>query len=377
MKSAFIYSDRYAMYRYPGIHPFDLRRVDRLYEVLKEHNLLDGPEIRVVEPSEIPEELLLKAHDPDYIKVLRRVSEGKFHPDMLKHGLGTKDCPIMKGIYSLHALAAGATFKAVQMVDEDEVSFAFNPMGGFHHAHRAQASGFCYLNDINIAMYHVLEKGKRVLYVDLDAHHGDGVQDAFYEDDRVLVISIHESGKYLFPNTGFETEIGAGPGKGYNINIPLEKGTDDEVYFYAFNEIVPPLFSAFQPDLVVGVLGADILANDPVADLRLTNNVMADVAMILGHISPRLVCLGAGGYNLQNTARAWALAWAVINGFETQEEDLATLGGVFLGDSGIGIKGLRDMHVYTSGPEKEQAYRELDRILDYLRENVFPILGVQ
>jgi acetoin utilization protein AcuC len=376
MRSAFIYSDRYSMYRYPGPHPFDLRRVDRLYEVLKEHNLLDRPEIRVVKPSEIPEEPLLKAHDADYVDLLRRANKGEVTLEMLEHGLGTEDCPIMKGIYDLHALAAGATFKAVQMVDEDEVQFAFNPMGGFHHARRSQAAGFCYFNDVNIAICHLLENGRRVAYVDLDAHHGDGVQDAFYLDDRVLVISIHESGKYLFPSSGFETETGAEQGKGYNINIPLEKGTDDEVYFYAFNEVVPPLFRAFQPDLVIGLLGADILANDPVAHLHMTNNVMADVAVILDHISPRWVCLGAGGYNLENTARAWALAWAVINGFKTQEEDLATLGGVFLGDSGIGIKGLRDMHVYTSGPEKEKAYKEVDRILDYLKKNVFPILGV-
>ncbi len=381
MNTAFVYSDQYSKYSYPEGHPFDLSRADRVYEIMKKHNLLDTYWISVVEPARVTERQLLRAHDERYIELLKMAGEGEVTAEMLEHGLGTEDCPIIKGLYDLHVLAAGATFRALSMVAgmdstyREDYRFAFNPMGGFHHAGRSQAGGFCYINDVSVAIYDILRLGKRVAYIDLDAHHGDGVQDAFYNDDRVLVISMHESGKYLYPGTGFETETGEGPGKGYTVNVPLEKGTDDEVYFYAFNEVVPPLILAFQPDIVIAEMGGDVLSNDPVASLHMTNNVMADAASIIDHISPKWVCLGAGGYNVENTARAWALVWAVVNGAETRDDDMGTLGGVFLGDPGIGIQGLKDMHSYTSGPEKEHAYREVDRVINYLKDEVFPVVG--
>jgi acetoin utilization protein AcuC len=160
--------------------------------------------------------------------------------------------------------------------------------------------------------------------------------------------------------------------------VPLEEMSDDEVFFYAFSEVVPPLVKAFQPDLVIGVLGVDTMATDPLTHLRMTNNGFADICAIINQISPRWIGLGAGGYNLDNVARGWTLAWAVINNLEnTGQEDVLTLGGMFLGEADLGLAAIRDMHVYTTGPAKDLAYREADRVISYLKDHVFPILGAR
>ena len=160
-----------------------------------------------------------------------------------------------------------------------------------------------------IAVKDLLRRGHRIAYVDIDAHHGDGVQSAFYEDDRVLTISFHESGKTLFPWSGFETEIGLGRGKGYNINVPLPPQTDDEVFLMAFDEIVPEAVAAFDPDMVFAQLGTDSLLPDRLSHLALTNNGYADVVKTIEAISPKCLALGGGGYHMNSITRAWCLAW--------------------------------------------------------------------
>jgi len=377
MKSAFIYSEQFAQYKLSPLHPYDPIRANRCYELIQRFHLLDHPDCRLVQPTPLSREDLKLAHSETYLKWLEQANAGKFTLEMLEFGLGSQDCPVFPGVLEMNLLAAGATWKAAELVADGHCQFAFNPMGGYHHAGFAMAEGFCYINDIVIAARKLLDRGLRLAYVDIDAHHGNGVQDAFYEDDRVLVISLHESGKSLFPGTGFETEIGAGQGKGYTVNVPLLEMSDDEVFFYAFNEVVPPLVKAFQPDLVIGILGVDTMATDPLTHLRMTNNGFADICAILHQISPRWIGLGAGGYNLDNVARGWTLAWAVITGQETGQDDLLTLGGMFMGETDLGLSAIRDMHVYTTGPAKEQAYREADRVINYLKDHVFPILGAR
>jgi acetoin utilization protein AcuC len=378
MKTAFIYSGQFAKYKLSPLHPYDPIRANRCYDLIRRFNLLDGTNQRLVEPSPLPRSELALAHSEAYLQRLEQANAGTFTLEMLQYGLGSQDCPVFPGVLDMNLLAAGATWRAAELVADGECQFAFNPMGGYHHAGYAVAEGFCYINDIVIAARKLLARGMRIAYIDIDAHHGNGVQDAFYQDNRVLTISLHETGKSLYPGTGFETEIGEGPGRGYSVNVPLEEMSDDEVFFYAFSEVVPPLVKAFQPDLVIGVLGVDTMATDPLTHLRMTNNGFADICAIINQISPRWIGLGAGGYNLDNVARGWTLAWAVINNLEnTGQEDVLTLGGMFLGEADLGLAAIRDMHVYTTGPAKDLAYREADRVISYLKDHVFPILGAR
>jgi acetoin utilization protein AcuC len=246
--------------------------------------------------------------------------------------------------------------------------------GGFHHAQRRNAEGFCYVNDVVLAMLTLVRKGHRLAYIDLDAHHGDGVQAAFYEDDRVLTISLHESGTTLFPWSGFETEIGAGEGKGYSINVPLPPQTDDEIFLLAFHEIVPSAVSAFDPDIVFMLIGADGLLADPLSHLSLTNNSYAEAVKVVEAFSPKCVVLGGGGYQMNSVTRAWCLAWGVMNGIEPQDEYVGTIGGMMLGTEYVEGGGLRDRHAYTTGPLKEEIRKEVLRVTEYIQGTVFPLI---
>jgi acetoin utilization protein AcuC len=194
------------------------------------------------------------------------------------------------------------------------VGRAFAFAGGLHHAMPDRASGFCYLNDAVLAIRALRARGLRVLYVDIDAHHGDGVQAAFYDQADVLTLSIHERGDRLFPGTGAVEELGVGAGRGYSVNLPLHPYTDDAIYLEAFDAVVPRVAAAFRPDVVVAQLGIDSHRTDPLTHLALTVDGFAEAVRRILAIAPRLVALGGGGYDLANVARAWTVAWALMNG---------------------------------------------------------------
>ena len=293
---------------------------------------------------------------------------------MLEKGLGTPDNPLLHGIYEWSLLAAGATFLAMDMMLRHEVLTAFNPLGGFHHAMAGRAEGFCYINDVVIAIRHALNAFAfdKIAYVDIDAHHGNGVQEAFYDDDRVLFISIHETGRTLYPWSGKEDEKGSGRGEGFNINIPLEPGADDEVYDYAVQEIMIPALEAFAPRLVVAVVGADTMASDPLTHLKLTNNAYQRVLGQIVTICPRVLGLGGGGYDLYRTARCWTLAWAIINMISPSDEFAGLVGGMMFGPE-MEVGSLYDFPRQSMGEEKKWAMAEIQRVSGYLKENVLPV----
>jgi acetoin utilization protein AcuC len=227
---------------------------------------------------------------------------------------------VFPGVWDCARLVAGGSLLAADLVARGEVDRAFHFAGGLHHAVDQRASGFCYVNDAVLAIMRLRERGLRVAYVDIDAHHGDGVQAAFYRDPNVLTISTHERGERLFPGTGFVSESGEGAGEGYSVNLPLEAYTDTSVYLPAFEEVVPPLLHAFRPDVVVAQLGIDAHRTDPLTHLALDIQGFAKAVRRITELSPQLVALGGGGYDLQNVARGWTAAWAVINGVELPAE---------------------------------------------------------
>jgi len=373
-RTAFVYSPRCAEYDYGRDHPLEPRRPLEAMGLCRKHGLLDKPWIDVCEPQPARAEEMAAFHDWDYLAVLQGANDGVFKERMIEFGLGTVDCPVFPGVYDYSALVTGGTLLAASLIEEGRYDLSFNLAGGFHHAQHRNAEGFCYVNDIVVAMLGLARKGHRLAYVDLDAHHGDGVQAAFYEDDRVLTISLHESGKTLFPWSGFETEIGLGEGRGYNINVPLPPQTDDEVFLLAFNEIVPPAISAYDPDVVFMLIGADGLLADPLSHLSLTNNSYAEIVQVLEAISPKCVVLGGGGYQMQSVTRAWCLIWAVMNGIEPVDEYVGTIGGMMLGTEYLEGGGLRDRHAYTTGPLKEEIRKEVLRVTDYIKGTVFPLI---
>jgi acetoin utilization protein AcuC len=318
--------------------------------------------------------LLTLFHTPALIEAVEKAGRGEFEIEMMEFGLGTKDNPILPGIFTWSLQSAGGTHEAMRRILAGEADSAFNPFGGFHHAMPSHVEGFCYLNDIAVSILDALKKNPELkfAYIDCDAHHGNGVQEAFYEDPRVLVLSLHETGKTLYPWSGWETEIGAGEGKGYTVNLPLEPGTDDEVYAFAFETVVPPLVRAFAPDIIVAELGADTLISDPLTHLKLTNNGYQQTVRSIRELCPRIIGLGGGGYDLYRTARCWTLAWAILNEVVPVDEFAGLVGGMMFGPE-MEVGSLYDYPFLSEGEVKEKAMEEARRVVGYIREVIFPL----
>ncbi|MFO8057033.1 MAG: acetoin utilization protein AcuC [bacterium] len=375
MQSAFLYTSSFSEYKLSENHPYDPVRGEKAYDLIRKYGLFEQSGARIVAPEPLSVAELSSVHSRHYLELLRQASRGEFFLGMIEYGIGTEDCPVFPGLLDFASLAAGATARAIELVLSEGYEFAFNPMGGFHHAGRSVAEGFCYVNDIAVSARQWADRGKRVAVVDIDAHHGNGTQDFFYGDPRVLTISLHESGESLYPWGGHFTETGEGDGQGFNVNIPMPAKSDDEIFTFAFNEIVPPLLKAFSPDLVMGVMGVDTFSTDPLTNLKMTNNSYVEAVKVLNRIAAPWVALGAGGYNMDNVARGWTLLWAAVHGLDRGDGSTLTLGGVFMGESDLGLAGLLDMSVRTSGPEKAEALEKVEQAVDYVQENVFPVLG--
>ncbi len=374
MKTAFIYSEEFAKYDYGPGHPLKPFRLKLTNELMKSYGLFSSPDVRVIEAKPAAEEDLLLYHTRDYIDILKAANSGLEIPGEEGYGLGFGDNPVFDGVFEWSRLVTGASLQAAALVDSGEASVAFNISGGLHHALASQASGFCYINDPVIAISSLLKAGRRVAYIDIDAHHGDGVQAAFYRTDKVLTISLHESGRYLFPGTGFVNETGEGEAKGYSVNIPMPPSSDDELFVYAFNGVVPSLIDRFKPDIIVGQLGVDSFRSDPLTHLNYTTNGFCEVVRKMKELSPRFVALGGGGYEITNVARAWTLAWAIMNEIELPDE----LPEAFLQQYPLeGFRGrkLRDEAFLEKGQRKEMMRDEVRRVVDAIKEKVFPLVG--
>jgi acetoin utilization protein AcuC len=311
-RPAFIYDDRFHSYDMGAHHPLKPRRLALTRDLCTAYQLLDPAVSAVITPPMAPLEAVLAVHSRSYIEVIRQLSEGLDVPDMERYGFGPGDNPPFPGMWDASMLYSGGSLAAAEWVISGQGRCAFNPGGGLHHAMSDRAAGFCTLNDPAIAIRWLLERCERVAYIDIDAHHGDGVQAAFYDDPRVLTVSYHETGETLYPQTGFPVETGSGAGRGYSVNVPLFAGTTDEIYLWAFQEVVPPLMAAFQPDIVVAQLGCDSHFQDPLSHLSLSLGGYRELVRVIDSLCGRWVALGGGGYNIDTVPRAWTLAYAVI-----------------------------------------------------------------
>jgi len=320
-----------------GKHPLKPERLARTVALLSGYHAFDAPGVAVMEPRPAGDDELTLFHTPDYVEAVRGLSAG--HDDLPAHryGFGRGDNPVFRGMYEISSLKTGGGILGAQALLDGACDVAFNFSGGLHHARPARASGFCIFNDAAVAIAWLVAKGRRVAYVDIDAHHGDGVQDAFYDSDRVLTISLHQDGHTLFPGSGFVEDIGTGAGEGYSVNVPLHPYTDDAAYLAVFHALVPPLIRRFAPDVLVTQLGVDTHFRDPLTQMALTTEghvALFETFAALAEM-PWLAC-GGGGYNLDVVPRSWALAFGAMSdqtfGDALPDHYQETYGGQWLHD---------------------------------------------
>lgn len=373
---AFIFSDELNEGGYPKAVPFNTARAGMTYRTAQTMGLLNGGDRQVIRPVRLTREQLERFHEPRYLDALERAGRGEHDLGALQMGLGTPDCPLFPNMLDYISLAAGGTVTAAQLILSGEADIAFNPSGGFHHAHAGRASGFCYVNDVVLGCMELADAGKRVLFLDIDAHHGDGVQDAFYDRDDVMTVSLHESGHTLFPGTGFVAEIGHGVGRGYSVNFPLPVGTYDAAFLHVLDEGALPLIRAFAPDVIVLELGMDALAGDPLAHLHLTNNAYADAIERVLALGVPILATGGGGYHVENTVRGWTLAWSVLCGDQEHHDALSFgMGGVML-ENTEWSGGLRDRELLSDAGRRNEVDAEIEATVRRVRETLFPLHGI-
>ncbi|CAG1065029.1 Acetoin utilization protein AcuC [uncultured bacterium] len=371
-KAAFVYSERFGSFYYGIEHPMKPVRLRLTAELMEALGLDKLPSSMIVEARNATEEELLSFHTPEYLKVLKEANTGIIPVGGTQHGLGYADNPVFNGVYEWSALCAGASLQAAELVAQGRAEVAFNISGGLHHAMPNRASGFCYINDAAIAIKYLLGLGKRVAYVDIDAHHGDGVEFAFYDTNKVLTLSVHESGQWLFPGTGLVTDIGVNSGKGFAVNMPLPPSTGDAVFLKVFDEVVQPAIEEFQPDILVTQLGVDSFETDPITHLSLTTNSFEKVIERLRAMEIPWVALGGGGYDLSNVARAWTLAWALMNDVTAPnvipEDFIRKNGDIFRNAF------LRDIPIAPYILRSEET-ASLEADVSYIKKTVLPLLS--
>ena len=371
-RAAFVYDEAMSRHQLRSDHPMRPVRLRYTYELLESFGAFDQNDSLLVPPRPATETELMTLHSREYIAAVRSFGLGlsSFDPGRFNFNL-QGDNPYYRGMYEAACLSTGASLVAAELVADREVDVAFNISGGLHHAAATHASGFCVFNDPAVAINYLLGRGMRVAYVDIDAHHGDGVQEAFYEDDRVLTVSIHESGRYLFPGTGFVSEMGSGVGVGYSINLPLYPYTDDETYLEVFRDAVLPILKAFSPDVLVSQLGIDTYHSDPLTHLQVTTSGFVEAVRELANLGVPWLALGGGGYDLGAVARSWALAYGVMLDVEWPDE----LPGAFVALHGT--ERLRDIQIpqVPADIQRDSRIFAVETVAS-IKEQLFPLHSI-
>jgi acetoin utilization protein AcuC len=303
-----------------GNHPLHPIRLDLTIRLARELGVLDG--VRVLRPTAAADEELLRVHAADYLTAVKKAPDTG---DDVGHGLGTPDNPVFDRMHEASALVVGGSLAAAQQIASGATDRAVNIAGGLHHAMRDHAAGFCVYNDCAVAISWLLDNGfERIAYVDIDVHHGDGVQAAFYRDPRVLTVSLHQHPMTLWPCTGAPQEFGEGDGHGTAVNVALPPGTRDRQWLRAFHAVVPSLLRRFRPQLLVTQCGVDTHFEDPLADLALSVDGHRAAYLALRELAVELaggrwLALGGGGYQLFRVVpRSWTHLLAAVLGRDVE-----------------------------------------------------------
>lgn len=385
MDPALIWDADLAQYAFSPGHPLNPLRLVLTLSLIRAMGLLDESDVEA--PREATDAELELFHTPEYVAAVRRLSEGvPSGADLAKApgwGIGTDDVPIVPGMDEAARLIVGSTLRAAELVVTGARASAFSIAGGLHHGHAAAAAGFCVYNDLAVAMKWIRrEHGARILYVDYDAHHGDGVQEAFWEDPEVLTLSFHESPAYLFPGTGWVEELGGRDGHGYSVNVPLDAHTGDDSLYHLFSKLVPKLADAFRPDVIVLQNGCDSHWKDPLTHLRCTTRLYERLVRVVRevaerHCRGRIIATGGGGYAVYEVVpRAWTLVWAALCGVTAPDTIPRDWLDAVLEEHGVLVPGtLRDPEgsLPPSPREAEAAARNL-RTLESVGRQALPLV---
>lgn len=314
---SYFYHPDIGNYYYGHAHPMKPHRIRMAHNLITNLGLYKYMEIYRPTPAAMKE--LTRFHSDEYIDFLARVSTDnmdQFIKQQAKFNVG-EDCPIFDGLYEFSSIAAGGSISGANKISRGESDIVINWGGGLHHAKRNEASGFCYVNDIVLGALELLRYAPRVLYVDIDVHHGDGVEEAFYTSDRVMTVSFHKYGEF-FPGTGDINDVGHGPGKHYAVNVPLRDGIDDESYQYIFKTVMSHVMEWYRPDAIILQSGADSLSGDRLGCFNLSMRGHAFPLQFLKKYNVPILLVGGGGYTVRNVARAWTYETAVA--LERHEE---------------------------------------------------------
>ncbi|MDP8975434.1 MAG: acetoin utilization protein AcuC [Actinomycetota bacterium] len=320
------YGDDAPWYDHGPQHPLRPARVILTRQLIHDYGIVDGTRVLETPARDATVDELLLVHDEEYVDAVTKAGHGERGPWML-YGFGPGDNPPFPHMHEASSRVAGASIAAADAVLSGRAQHAFNPAGGLHHAMPGRASGFCVYDDPAIAIAWLLEQAVgKVAYVDVDVHHGDGPQEIFYRDPRVLTISLHQDGRTLFPGTGAVNELGDGDARGTKVNVPLPPQTGDAGWLDAFGQIVPPLVEAFEPEVLVTQLGCDSHHSDPLANLMLTTAAYREAASVLHDLAHRVtggkwLATGGGGYQWAAVVpRAWTIYFAEMAEAEVPDE---------------------------------------------------------
>ena len=320
-RTCVIWGPEFTRYDFGDGHPMAPIRIDLTARLCESFGVFDG--IEVIDPGVADDDLLATVHDRDYIAAVRRASEDPEHGADPARGLGTEDVPVFRGMHEASARLAAGTRIAAERVWTGATEHAVNFTGGMHHAMPDRASGFCVYNDVAIGIQWLLDQGvERVAYVDVDVHHGDGVQAAFYDDPRVMTVSLHQHPATLWPGTGWPTEVGDGDAAGSAVNLALMPNTEDRLWLRAFHAVVPSLIAEFKPQIIISQCGADSHRADPLTDLSLTVDGQRAAMIAMRDLADkycegRWIAVGGGGYGVVNVVpRSWTHLLGVALGRE-------------------------------------------------------------
>jgi len=317
-KVVYFYDHDVGNFHYGPGHPMKPHRLAVTHSLVLNYGL--QKKMKVFRPYIASSHDMTRFHSEEYIEFLQRVTPQNIQgfTKSLSHFNVGDDCPVFDGLYEFCARYTGASMEGAAMLNNDQCDIAINWAGGLHHAKKSEASGFCYVNDIVIGILELLKTHPRVLYIDIDIHHGDGVQEAFYLTDRVMTVSFHKYGNYFFPGTGDMYEIGAETGRYYSVNVPLKEGVDDENYDYIFKPVIKDVIDFYQPSAIVLQCGSDSLANDRLGIFNLSIKGHGECVNYVKKFKIPLLVLGGGGYVIRNVARCWTYETAICT-----EQDLS------------------------------------------------------
>lgn len=319
-KVAYFYDSEFATFYFGQNHPMKPHRLAMTHHLVLGYGLhknMDVYRSRKAVPSE-----LRQFHSAEYIEFLSRINPDNvdnFNNQLRMYNF-SDDCPVFEGMFEFCKLYTGASIQGAQMLNQGQCDIAINWAGGLHHAKKSEASGFCYINDLVLGVLELLRYHARVLYIDIDIHHGDGVEEAFYLTDRVMCVSFHKYGDYFFPGTGDVKDIGEHNGRYYTINVPLKDGTDDDTFHRLFKPIMTKIMEVFQPGAIVMQCGADSLAHDRLGCFNLSLKGHGEAVAFIKSFNVPLLVTGGGGYTKHNVARCWTYETAILTDTRISED---------------------------------------------------------